>query len=194
MTLDLPSRSGSRIGAVVVFATVVMLVLLELHVRHLNGPWYGVVYYRRLPALRVYPLMLLATIPTLIAAGLFERARRGRLWLLAFPMIGTFLLRVLSAAVAEPRMQLHLIANAVRHPGINSYYIDAVALSNFHDWLGQFPQIMRYLNMHSETKPPGSILFYLAFVRTLGHSPHTALVAVLTIGALASVSIPMSYL
>jgi hypothetical protein len=177
----------------IVITTIVMLVLLEVQLHGLNGPWYGVVLYRRLPPFHTYALMLLACVPTLVAMIFWPRLARRRSLLLLLPMISAISAKMMSAIVADPQMRLSYIPHIVMDRFANSYYIDAVTLSNFPGWISDFPQIMPQLSLHSQTKAPGSILFYLAFIKTMGHSEQTALVAGIVIGALATLSIPMCY-
>jgi hypothetical protein len=188
-----PKRSRWHVVAVVAL-TIVMVALVELHVRGVNGPWYGVITWRRYPAVRAYPLMLLCAVPSLLAVVVWPRMRRFRAMLLLLPMLGAMAGKLVFAELrSEPGPHLVFISQAVQDRLAVSYYIDAVALSNFHGWLADFPSIMPMLNLHSKTKAPGNILFYMAFIKTLGHSDRTALIAGIVMGAIATLSIPACY-
>ena len=52
---------------------------------------------------------------------------------------------------------------------------------------------MPMLNLHSKTKAPGMILYYMAFIKTLGHSQQTALTAGIVLGAICTLAIPACY-
>ena len=144
--------------------------------------------------MRVYPLMLAAAIPTLLAAVLFDRVRQRRWLLLLLAMLTVFSAKLISAMVRDPSLKLDFLSYAVMDKDATSYYVDAVALSNFPGWLAEFPSIMPHLHLHSMTKAPGSILYYLAFIKTLGDSPRTALIAGITIAVISTLSIPACYL
>jgi hypothetical protein len=94
---------------------------------------------------------------------------------------------------STPGPHLVFISDAVQHPLAISYYTDASALSNFHGWLADFPSIMPMLSLHSKTKAPGNILFYMAFIKMLGHSERTALIAGIVMGAIATLAIPACF-
>ena len=189
----IPAHQQRTLIAIVV-ATLCAILLVELHTPHVNGPWYGVAHYRRLPAMRVYPLMLAAAIPTLLAAPLFDRLRRRCWLLLLLAMLTVFSAKLISAMVHDPSLKLDFLSYAVMDKDATSYYVDAVALSNFPGWLAEFPSIMPHLHLHSMTKAPGSILYYLAFIKALGDSPRTALIAGITLAVISTLSIPACYL
>jgi hypothetical protein len=178
----------------VALLTLVMLTLVELHVHGVNGPRYGMITWRRYPAVKTYLLMLLCALPTLGAIALYPRIRRYAAALLILPMIGAMAGKLAFAELRSiPGQHLEFVCAAVEHPLATSYYTDAVALSNFPGWLADFPRIMPMLNLHSQTKAPGMILYYMAFVKTLGHSDRTALIAGLVLGAISTLAIPACY-
>ena len=180
--------------AAVVGLTLIMLVLVELHVHGVNGPFYGMVTWRRYPAVRAYLLTLACAIPTIAAIALWPRTRRFKAALLLLPMVGVMGAKLVFADLrSAPGPHLCFISDAVQHPLAVSYYTDASALSGFHGWLADFPVIMPMLNLHSKTKAPGMILYYMAFIKTLGHSQQTALTAGIVLGAICTLAIPACY-
>jgi hypothetical protein len=53
--------------------------------------------------------------------------------------------------------------------------------------------MMHLLSLHSRTKAPGMILYYMAFIKSLGDSDRTAMIAGLVLGGLATCAIPLTY-
>ena len=194
--LDLAEHSIStaRWRAIsVVVLTLVMLVLVELHVRGVNGPWYGVNTWRRFPALMTYSLMLLTSAPVILAVWSWHRVKRFRALAVAPDALGDGGKLVFAEVRHLPGRHLIYIAETVDNPWAVSYYNDATALSNFPGWLADFPTIMPHLDLHSKTKAPGMILYYLAFLKVFGHGERTEFIAGITIGVIAAFSIPACY-
>jgi hypothetical protein len=187
-------QTNTRKLAAIILLAGLLVALLELHVQRVKGPWYGMLNWRRYPLPSAYGLILVSTLPTLLAAALYVKLKRGHELLLLLPMLGVFSAKLIFAAIhSSAPMRLDFISDAVQHPMATSYYIDAAALSNFKGWLAEFPSIMPMLNLHSQTKPPGMILYYMAFIRIIGHSPHTALLAGLCLGLISLFAIPACY-
>ena len=94
---------------------------------------------------------------------------------------------------SAPGTHLTFISDAVQNKYAISYYTDAAALSTVDHWLPAFPQIMPMLNLHSETKAPGNILYYMAFIHAFGYGEHTAFIAGVVMGAISTLGIPACY-
>ncbi len=83
--------------------------------------------------------------------------------LLALLTLSNFLLQILGI-MADPRGG-QLVQRIVISPGTTSYFRDAMQIDGLVGWLGRFDQIP--LNFHSQTHPPGPILFYYLFTSHL---------------------------
>jgi len=53
---------------------------------------------------------------------------------------------------------------------------------------------MPAMNLHTQSKPPGPVLYYVIFLKLLGDTPQAPLIAGLVLGALTTFSIPATYL
>jgi len=81
----------------------------------------------------------------------------------------------------------------IESPGITAYYTDAQALVNEPGWLASFPERLWGLHVHSRTKPPGPILFYMALIRLFGPGSASAIVGALLIALAAGAAVPAVY-
>jgi hypothetical protein len=82
----------------------------------------------------------------------------------------------------------------VQSGGVTSYYTDAVQLEGKKDqslsqWLRDFPKILPKLNLHSTTKPPGPVLFYVPLVRLFGAGDGAATIGALLVALLTSLGV-----
>lgn len=90
--------------------------------------------------------------------------------------------------LADPR-GFELVHRIVVSPA-TSYFSDAINIRSLSEWLRHFHEIP--LHFHSQTHPPGPILYYLAFVKLFG--PETgATVGGWFVGLLASMGVPAMY-
>ena len=192
------ARGGVKLIAVLVIA-VALFVLVIVHARGINGPWYWKWSWRQLDGGAVYPLFLLAGIPFFLGQYLYARRRWPPVPALLLLLMVSMLLAELGAMSAQNDEGLGHITRIVRSPVATSYYSDALA---FHQ-LGQqmslrarmtaFPDLMRVFYLHSRTKPPGPVLYYTAAIAWLGEED-AAFVGGMLLGVLALLSIPATYL
>lgn len=191
-----------KVGLLLISA-VVMGTLVILNWGHVNGPSYWPWAWRPVPPAQLYSLMVLASLPFFAAQAMNAWSRRSvvRGAALALIMLCSFGLRLASVATrsdvtGQPSPDLGLIRIIVQDPNATSYYPDAVTLgrSRLCDWLGRYPAQMQTLNLHSKTKPPGPILYWLLPIRLLGDGPRAQLTGGLLLGAIATFSIPATYL
>jgi hypothetical protein len=108
-------------------------------------------------------------------------------------MLGSLGARVASAVMLAERADLSVVSYRVEHPLITSYYTDALALSGFDGWLAEYPRIMPMLHLHAQSKPPGPVVYYHAFIAAMSDSPRTSAFAGVTLGVLATLSVPACY-
>lgn len=182
-------------GLTIADATKLLLVLLItglfgalilVHAPGLNGPGYWQWPWRRLEATRLYPAMLAAALPFFLGQHLYQRRRRWPL-ALALVMLSTFCLELVALGMQSDPFGLDRIASNVADPLITSYYTDAGSFTSLGAWLSAFPELLPSFHLHSLNKPPGPILFYVAFIHAFGE--RAAFVGGLVLGLLATGSV-----
>jgi len=184
--------TGGRVGPGLVVALGLVLALaLVAHVPGLNGPSYWQWSWRSLEAGSVFPAVGLASLPFFVARDLRRRALVGNALALALVSAGVAL--TATAALAVQPYGLDRVHAIVESPGITAYYTDAETLADTPHWLGTLPDRMWRLHVHSRTKPPGPLLFYVALLRWLGPGVGAAAGALLLLAA-AAAAVPAVYL
>ncbi len=189
--------------AVVVLITGVMVGLIVLHAHRVNGPWYWMWSWRRLPALRLYGSMALAFVPFLVAHVMRDRRRIGTIGALGLVMLSNLALQ-LAATTAQPpgglwglRRLVMIVQNSVN----TSYYSAAEVLvrqmdagASYRDWMEIYPQLMDVLMLHAAYKPPGLILYYIGMIRLFGGAGDApALAGGLLIAMMATAGVAATY-
>jgi 4-amino-4-deoxy-L-arabinose transferase-like glycosyltransferase len=183
-----PNRFDARL-LVVVGVALIVCFLVSTHISDINGPWYWKWTWRTIP-LRRYWVMFLPAIPFAAAQMLSKRKwiAVGLLVLCALQM------RLSWALVEDARWRLDWLAGTVRNPLVISYYSDASAIGQDPDWLARYPQILPLTNLHTCSKPPGPVAYYMMWIRLLGYGSRSARVAGLGIISLTSLVVPLVYL
>jgi hypothetical protein len=192
---EAPSKRSITIKlALVIALTLGMAYLVIAHTPGVNGPWYWIWSWRRLPVWPLAPLMLAASVPFWIGQWMHarrpDRPRRALLML----MLATLLLELAAIACQPPggltRLQL-IVESAVN----TSYYTVATFVKDLSpaDWMSVFPDMLPKLMVHARYKPPGLILFYYALIQMFGAGPRTALIGGLIIAALATLTVAATY-
>lgn len=188
------ARDPSRNKLVLIVGIAgVMAILVLLHVRYVNGPWFWFWPWRREAPGRTYATMLLAAIPLIVAHVVHHKCRIREAYLLPLLMITSYAMMLANIVAPTHPASLDLLRDAVRSPYAMSYYTDAAALQQFDGWLAQYPQLLPQLSMHTQSKPAGPLLFFTAFIRVMGYNDHTAIVSGLCIGLLSTFSVAASY-
>jgi hypothetical protein len=162
----------------------------------LNGPPFYPWAWRRLPAWPLYPAMLLAAVPVVVAQIMsWKWARVGIV--LSLAMVSSFAMKIASSAFREWPPRLDIVGSIVENESATSYYTDAASIAasgvSLRGWLEAFPQIMPRLHLHSQSKPPGPILYWWVLIKIGGANPTTAKFGGLLLGAIATLSIPATY-
>jgi hypothetical protein len=192
---------GGRIAVVAVAAAVVLAVLVALHVPGLNGPWYWKWRWARLPAVRWYFWMALAALPAAAAVAIEmrgpTRARWQRFVLLMLLAVSVVAIKVLSLASVTHGLALTRLDAIVRDSDSTSYFTDAAALASVDrgwSWIGNYHVILRVVGLHLHTlsKPPGPVAYYMFFIRGVGYS-NGAVPAGLVLALLAALGVPAAY-
>ncbi len=181
--------------AIVLLIVIVMATLLILNVPWVNGPSFWPWPYRPIRFWPVYAVFAAAAAPLCIGLWIDHRYANASWIAIGGAMISCFALKVASVAVYPTTNGLELIEIIVENPDATSYYTDAAALSTvpLREWMPLFPHLMPGLNLHSKSKPPGPILYWLAWISALGYGKSTAFAGGLVLGAIATLSIPATY-
>jgi hypothetical protein len=193
--------------AIVVSAAALFAMLVLSHTPGLNGPWYWLWRWRAdIPTARWYLALLAAAVPFFAALALPRLAaaasRRAVTLALTLFMLSTFALRIASSTSVRGWFDTTLITDAVKSPQVTSYYFDASMLLSKTDrlaqyepgWLARYPDFLPLTSLHTQSKPPGPMLYWVTLIRLFGDHDRTALVGAMLLGLLATVSIPMTYL
>jgi hypothetical protein len=180
---------------VVVIATLVLAGLVLAHVHRVNGPWYWRWSWRRL-SFWLYPAMLVAATPFVVAQVIYARRGSRRLAVLCLAL-ATLSLEPTALAFQPPTL-LRRLPLIVQNTVITSYYTDAIILHeqkniSTWEWLYQYPDIVPLLHVHAKYKPPGLMLFYLSLVSVFGKGKLAAAIAGSVIALAAAAAVPMTY-
>jgi hypothetical protein len=181
--------------ALLLGCTAILAFLTIHHLAGLNGPAYWRWEWRDIPAWRLYPAMLFGLTP-LFFAQVLEDKKRCSPWI-CLTLVGASSLALQLIAVGvqtePPDLRANIVYN-VSNPIVTSYFTDAAKISSVTDFLHAFPFRISSLNLHSQTKPPGTILYYLPFIKIWGYTSTAALVAGLATAVLSIVSVFAVYL
>ena len=180
---------------IVLLIALALAILLAIHAPFMNGPYYWKWPWRRLDGWRYFPVMFAAAAPMAGAFFLFGASRARRIGAIAIVMLSMFAMQLVHIGMTAQPFSLSRIIYFVESPMNTSYYADAIRSADHPllELLANYPGYMPQFYQHSQEKPPGPILFFRAIVQTMGVSDHTALVAGLIIGLLASFNIPARY-
>lgn len=165
-----------------------------------NGSRYWIWLWRTdsVPRGRLIVTMALAMAP--LVAALLLRMRWRVLWpmVLIAACMSNFGLQLAEVSSLQERFTLDRVGDIVRSDAATSYYSDAARLDHSGigviEFLKTFPQQMPTLGGHNRNKPPGPTLYYWFFIKLLGDSARTPLIAGLALGALASLTAAATYL
>ncbi len=155
----------------------------------LNGPYYWKWRWTRLAGPRLYAGFAVAAVPLLAGLLLYQRGRLSAVNTIGLATLSAIGLRLAWVIAHSPGGDFSYLTYAVRHPWITSFYADAETLAPVKGWLARYHEISLYLNVHSRNKPPGPILFYLAFIKLLGDSQRAALIGGLALAVLQGASV-----
>jgi hypothetical protein len=167
-----------------------------LHTPGFNGPPFFPWSWQHLSILPLYLAMAIAAVPFFFAQQFKPKFRVVAIVLI---MLSCFAMKLAIVAVRSDITgkfaSLDVVPIIVEDPSVTSYFTDAAALSHLplEQWMRAFPDLMWNLHLHSATKPPGPILYWLIFIKLMGVSDQTALVGGLVLGAIATFSIPATY-
>ncbi len=198
-----PSISNWSIAAITLACGAVLCVLVILHTPYLNGPWYWKWQYLVPPhdALRWYGLMGLCSLPIALSLLLLERFRisgdelgLGKVCLLlALLMAGSGAMKLMSSALQLSPPSLDGAGYIMSSPVKTSYYFDAGVLMKQRDWMARYHEYLPITNLHTQSKPPGPVLYSALMIRLFGSDPRAATIAAIVLGVLSLLAIPSVY-
>lgn len=188
----MPQSEPSRgLGVVLLFGALFVLAILS-QVPHFNGPDYWVWPWKSLALDRTIanfaaPFVFLVYLLRKWSASPELTARRAG-WLVT-GLVACSMMFQYGGFHADKRGR-RLLQEIVENTAITSYYTDATHIEDLGTWLPNFANLE--LEHHSETHPPGPILFWFACVKLFGQ--HDArLAGAYLIGLLASLGTAMLY-
>lgn len=174
-----------------------------LHVRYVNGSPYWTWPWRDtslLPAIRWYPLMLLAAAALIGAIAWVAirppHRRIGIIAILMLCMIGVVTMKLTSLAIITRPASFDAMDAIVRDRSATSYYTDAAGIAQAMPsggWLAIYPELLPRTNLHTQSKPPGAIAYYLLWIRALGYGRASAVAGAIGLALIAAFSIPATY-
>lgn len=186
-------RGETSRGLGLVLATGVLFGLgLVAQVAHLNGPAYSRWIWRALPFDRAFvlfagPLIFYAYLLRQWAAKT-SPSRACAAWLIAGLVFCAIAFQFASLMIDQ--RGIALLIKIVKHKGATSYYADALQIQDLRTWLAGFHQAE--LLYHSETHPPGPIVYYYAFIRLFGEA-RAPVISGAAIGVIAALGIAAVY-
>jgi hypothetical protein len=179
---------------------VALIVAIALHLRYVNGSPYWVWPWRDtnlLTAARWYPLMLLAATPVIgaIAWATYSDKRIARVGVMVLCMMAVVAMKLASLAILTRPASFDAMEAIIRSPSATSYYTDAAAIDQAQPtgWLAVYPELLPQTNLHTQSKPPGAVAYYLMWIRSLGYGRPSAVAAAIGLAVLAALSIPATY-
>ncbi len=182
-----------KVGACLA-ATVLVFVLLSLHTPGMNGPSYWRWYWQDLSWRRVALCFALAAIPFAVGQYLYATQRWSARRSLAALALSVSLMTLASVGVRVEPFSFTRAMGLIEKPTGTSYFTDAEGVianrsQSLGKWLEEFPKILPTLNLHSTTKPPGPILFYVPLVQLFGPGHPAAAVSVLVLALLTGLGV-----
>ncbi|MEZ5392814.1 MAG: hypothetical protein R2724_08035 [Bryobacterales bacterium] len=61
-----------------------------------------------------------------------------------------------------------VVGERIRHPDITSYHTEAARIDDVSDWLDHYDERLPQMIGHTQTHPPGPILYYMFWNRWFG--------------------------
>jgi hypothetical protein len=163
-----PPRSEALRAATLVVATLAICALLELHVQWMNGLLWTRDWCSR-PVLEVFPVFLAGSLPLWWAVRRREQRGGAHDASSVVALACTCLILLLAACVLyDGTFAPERLPRAIEHEYVTSYYLDALRLREVPGFLAEYPRLMDTLHLHSENKPPGAVLFFMAFISVFG--------------------------
>jgi hypothetical protein len=173
-------------------AAAALAVLIAMHVDGINGPSYWRWPWRARRGPAPYLMLLAAAVPLLVAELRFSsRMAVAGILLMMATALG---LEIVNRAADLETFDLTRVATIIEDPGSIGYFTHAGEFvqsgESVRAYLGEYVSKMPGFTLHARNKPPGSILFYVPFLKWSATENGAALAAGLCIALLATLSVP----
>ena len=155
-----------------------------------NGPFYWKWNYSDASILPFLGLVSLAGVGIFCAQRLFsaDRPKIG-LALIVLVLVQVFLSFSFLALTED---SFETLESRVKHPDITSYYTEARKIEHPLEWLDGYHRRLRSMVGHTQTHPPGPILYYFFWLAVIGQAG-AALWGGLFLPLLGALAIPALY-
>lgn len=183
--------AAARLAAVIA-AALLGATAVALRLPYSNGPPYATWFQREVPAERWHPAMAPFMLAVL-GALLWHRRRGAARGPLLLMMLAVACGKVASIAVVPDPPDVRYIAHLVAHPDTTSYHTDAMALRHQPHLLAIYPQVLPFTNLHTKSKPPGPVLYYVAMAGLFGEGRAAALAGGIGLAVLAALALPAAW-
>lgn len=159
----LPNWPLGKLAAVfmVAFAAI---AAYSSHAQWANGPSYWKWDYFDLGFTRMAPPLLAGLIPALLGHHLFSRGRMGVAPALFFTCLSMLLIEFARFGIMSNWAIRPGIVELVSDPIITSYFGDAAKHAHNKGLLVHYHKLLSQMQLHTQTKPPGPLLFYILFI------------------------------
>ncbi len=177
-----------RLALLAVCAAVV-LALLFTHTSQINGPWYWKWPWQTLPWSR-----LAVGAGGIVPFVLAQYMQKRRVLALILLVLCGLQFRLSSCLIRDPDWSTQWLVRTIRHPSIVSYFNDAGAIGTDPNWLADYPKILPLTSLHTQSKPPGPVAYYLMWIRLLGYTDRAALWSGMGLITIQSLVVVLVYL
>ena len=177
-----------RTSAVLLIATGLLLVLLYLHTPGPNGPWYWKWHWRRLEFASAAGSLLLGASPVVVGMALCWRGANSAI-ALTLISIAAVSLKLAVGFTLSKGVNFDFPVLIVTDAHATGYFTDAGALAAEDGVLAVYHQISPMFQVHSQSKPPGPILYHMFWIRWFGFTSEAAIAAALGQALLSALSV-----
>ena len=171
-------------------AGLVPALLVLLHMPGVNGTPYWPWRYGNAPVAPFLAIAGLGFAAVWAASERFRATGRARLPLAVLACVHVILIFSFTALTDEG---LAVVGDRVRHPDITSYHTVAARLDDVSDWLAHYEERLPQMIGHTQTHPPGPVLYYWLWNRLFGMETG-ADAGGLFLGLFAGLAIPLVFL
>lgn len=181
---------------IVVIVSAVLGYLVWKQVDGINGPDYWRWPWRASRGIGPYFYLFLAALPLAVAEIRFAPPHSAVAGIMLMMMtVGAIEIGVRDMDTQS--LDLTRLAAIIEEPGSTGYFTHAEELvrsgQGIKEFLRDYPRRMAGYTLHARNKPPGSILFYVPFLRLAPTEDGAAMAAGLCIALLAMLSVPATY-
>lgn len=137
-----------------------------------------------------FPLLAVLALGLLLFAALHLKLKEKFYLPLLVAIVFVLQISFFSAGLDQPSPVL--LDKIIRHSGVTSYFNDAQNINSLGEFLHEYPRLIPGLQMHSQTHPPGPIVFFYGLIKLsqiTGDSFNPALCGAYAIVLIASSSV-----